>query len=287
MKRILIGALVLALVAPASQAATKKPTPTPTKKTTSLASKKPAVAATKKAVPKKKVVRKKVKPSPSPKPVWPPKGFVQSDGVYAKVPTGTELVSLLSASTSLAKLVTQCEIYACGAVYVASATECTWWEVNSTVYGPSYADITNQVEYGKLRVTYKTTPAKQVTPIFLVSTETRIPNEATILEILGISKTSLYTSLSKGKSLAEIADAKSSKLVKEIMSIELKDINARLAAGEITSSQAQDQRDELPNRVANELARYRLTVGGINVKCWIKSPEENIPSTLYVPTKNR
>jgi hypothetical protein len=242
---------------------------------------------TKKPVVKKKYVRKKVKPSPSPKPVWPPKGFIQSDGVYAKVPTGTELVSLLSASTSLSKLVTQCETFACGAVYVASATECTWWEVNSTVYGPSHADITVQSEYGKLRTTYKTTPAKQVTPIFLVSAEPRIPHEATILEILGISKTALYTALSKGKSLSEIADSKSSKLVKEIMSVVQKEINSRLSAGEITASQAQEQKDELPNRVANELARYRLTVGAINVKCWIKTPEENIPSTTYIPNTNR
>ena len=100
----MVALLIALIAAPASYGATSKPTPKPTitKKATSSTTKKPVV--------KRKVyVRKKVKPSPSPKPVWPPKGFIENNGVFARVPSGTELVGLLSAKTTLAKTVQACE----------------------------------------------------------------------------------------------------------------------------------------------------------------------------------
>ena len=72
-----------------------------------------------------------------------------------------------------------------------------------------------------------------------------------------------------------------------ITAAEKKDIDARLADGLITAAAAQDQRDQLPARVSNELTAYNLTVGAINVKCWISSPTEAIPSNLYTPITNR
>ena len=207
MKKILVALLVLGLTSPVATAATTKPTAKPTTKATAKATttkkpvvkkpvvKKPVVKkpVVKKPVVKRKVyVRKKVKPSPSPKPVWPPKGFIENNGVFARVPSGTELVGLLSAKKTLAKTVLLCEASACGAVYVASSTDCTWWEINATVSGPSYADITNYVPYGTLRTLMPGTSAKTVTPIFQVSTEPLIPNEDLLLQTLGMKKDKFY-----------------------------------------------------------------------------------------------
>lgn len=290
-----MAALLIALIAaPASYGATAKPTPKPTisKKTTTAAkptvTKKATSSATKKPVVKRKVyVRKKVKPSPSPKPVWPPKGFIENNGVFARVPSGTELVGLLSAKTTLAKTVLACEAYACGAVYVASATDCTWWEISANVYGPSYADITNYIQYGSLRTLMSGTSARTVSPVFLVSTEPLIPNEDIILEVLGMKKDKFYNLIALGQSLRQIAGPKINAIVAAITAAEKKDIASRLAAGAITSAQAQDQIEGLPARVSNELTSYNLTVGGINVKCWISSPTETVPSTVYTPTTTR
>ena len=45
--------------------------------------------------------KKKPIPATSPKPVWPPKGFKEIDGVFAKVPSSDELIGHLSARKSL------------------------------------------------------------------------------------------------------------------------------------------------------------------------------------------
>jgi hypothetical protein len=291
MKKILIASMILLLTAQNSYAATSKPTAKPTSKPSSQSTNRVSIAkssSSKKPVAKRKVyVRKKVTPSPSPKPVWPPKGFVENNGVFARVPTGSELVGLLSAKTTLQKVVLSCEASACGAVYVASATDCTWWEITANVFGPSYADITNYVPYGSLRTLMPGTSAHTVTPVFLVSTEPLIPNEDLILQTLGIKKDKFYNQIALGQSLRQIAGSKINAVVSAVTAAEKKDINSRLSSGSITSSQAQDQIDGLPARVSNELTSYNLTVGGINVKCWISSPTEQIPSTVYTPTSNR
>ncbi len=119
--------------------ATTKPTtkasakPSATSKTTS----KPSVKATPKKSPAKKVVKKKplkkIRITPSPKPSWPPKGYSAEGEVYAKIPTAKELVGLISANKTLARQVKDCEKFICGAVQVASAGGCLWWEVISNV----------------------------------------------------------------------------------------------------------------------------------------------------------
>jgi hypothetical protein len=292
-KKLLISITVAILAATPSYAATSKPTPKPTTKATTkaTASKKPTVSISKKATTsRKKYVyrpRAKVSLSPSPKPVWPPNGFKEDNGVYALIPTGSQLVSLLSAKKTLASVVRQCEADACGAVYVASITDCTYWEVNAIVSGPSYSDITQFVEYGKIRTLVKGTSAKTVTPIFLISTETLIPNEDVILKTLGISKDKFYTQISQGKSLRQISGDKITQVVKAVTAAEKNDINDRLDAKLISASQAQDQLDALPSRVSNELTAYNLTVGSVNVKCWISSPTDPVPSTVYTPTASR
>lgn len=294
MKKVIAALLIALLAAPASYGATANPTTKPTAKPTATATPKPTATqkttstTSKKPIVKRKIyVRKKVKPSPSPKPVWPPKGFIENNGVFARVPSGTELVGLLSAKTTLAKTVLACEAYACGAVYVASATDCTWWEISANVYGPSYADITNYIQYGSLRALLSGTSARTVSPVFLVSTEPLIPNEDIILDVLGMKKDKFYNLIALGQSLRQIAGSKINAIVAAITAAEKKDIAARLAAGSITSAQAQDQTEGLPARVSNELTSYNLTVGGINVKCWISSPTETIPSTVYTPITTR
>ncbi len=272
----------MVVAAPASYGATAKPSAKPTAKATAKAT------ATHKPVVKRKVyVRKKVKLTPAPKPVWPPKGFIENNGVFARVPSGTELVGLLSAKNKLSKTVLACEASACGAVYIASATDCTWWEITSTVSGPSYADVTNYVPYGTLRTLVAGTKARTVSPVFLVSTEPLIPNEDLILQTIGVKKDKFYELIAGGKSLRQIAGAKINAVVSAVMAAEKKDIESRVADGLITIGQAQDQKDALPTRVSNELTSYNLTVGSINVKCWISTPTETMPSSVYTPITTR
>jgi hypothetical protein len=297
-KKLLAAFLISALAASNSYGATTKPTAKPATKSTikpttksatkTAAKSKSKVSIAKKPAVKRKVyVRKRVKPSPSPKPVWPPKGFIENNGVFARIPSGTELVGLLSAKTTLQKIVVTCEASACGAVYIASATDCTWWEITANVFGPSYADITNYVQYGSLRTLIAGTSAHTVTPVFLVSSEPLIPNEDVILQTLGLKREKFYNQIALGQSLRQIAGSKINAVVSAVAAAERKDIAARLASGAITSAQAQDQTEGLPARVSNELTSYNLTVGGINVKCWISSPTETIPSTTYTALTNR
>ena len=112
--------------------------------------------------------KKKPIPATSPKPVWPPPGFKENNGVYAKVPSTTELVGLLSAKRSLQKLLEQCELTACGAVFVAAERGCTWWEVNSTVRRVN--DETKlREQIGSLITHAKGTTSRAQSTIFLLS----------------------------------------------------------------------------------------------------------------------
>ena len=114
--------------------------------------------------------KKKPVPATSPKPVWPPKGFKEIDGVFAKVPSTKELIGHLSARRSLQRFLKDCEEFACGAVFVAAERGCTWWEVNSAVRKVNPTDFTKE-RIGSL-ITYArgTDPREQGT-IFLVSKE--------------------------------------------------------------------------------------------------------------------
>jgi hypothetical protein len=178
-------AVVLALAAPAAGAATKKPTPKPTAKVTAKATVKPSTRATTKVstkpttsasakptatkkppVKKKKKSRAKVRVTPSPKPVWPPKGFSVEGEVYAKVPTSKELVGLISANSYLSKQIKQCTTYICGAVQVASETGCLWWEAIATVTDPQGNKL------GELNASFNSSAEREFKVLLLVSPET-------------------------------------------------------------------------------------------------------------------
>jgi hypothetical protein len=166
------------------------PTPKPTTKASKTATPKPAVSAmpatakpsvsssstttkkpTKKPVKKKKKVKKTATPIPSPSPVWPPVGFTANAGIYAKIPTGKELLGLLSAKVKLAADVKKCETNACGAVVVAADIQCRWWEIRSTVSMIDPSDPAKKLLLGSLRTTYNSLSPKTYANILLISDE--------------------------------------------------------------------------------------------------------------------
>jgi hypothetical protein len=171
------------LITTSSYAATPTPKPTATAKSSpkpvatkssstvktspsTTTSKKP----TKKPV-KKKKVKKTATPIPSPSPVWPPIGFTASSGIYAKIPSGKELLGLISAKIKLATDVKQCETNACGAVIVAADFICKWWEIKSTVSGVDPSDPNKKVLLGSLRTTYGELGPNTYANILLISDE--------------------------------------------------------------------------------------------------------------------
>jgi len=114
--------------------------------------------------------KKKPIPATSPKPVWPPKGFKEIDGVFAKVPSSDELIGHLSARKSLQRFLAQCEEFACGAVFVAAERGCTWWEVNSNLRKVNPNTLTKD-RIGTLVTYAKGTDSRELGTIFLVSEE--------------------------------------------------------------------------------------------------------------------
>ena len=154
---------------------TAKPSPTPAAtKSTSTAQSSPSSTSTKKPIkkPVKKMrVKKTATPIPSPLPVWPPVGFTANNGIYAKIPSGKELLGLISAKIGLATDVKKCESNACGAVIVAADYLCKWWEIKSTVSGVDPNDLNKKVLLGSLRTTYGELGPKTYANILLISDE--------------------------------------------------------------------------------------------------------------------
>ncbi len=298
MNKVCAILIALALAIPTSAYAatpkpSAKPSAKPTIKSTSKAAPKPTSKTTAKAkAPVRKVAvkhyypRKRVIVTPSPKPVWPPKGYQSTNGVYAMIPSGTQLVSLLSSSKTLATTISQCKALACSAVYVASDSACSYWEITSKVYGPDPADVTATIQYGNLRTLARGTKAHEILPVILVSGEPLFPHESITLSTLGITLNSFYTQIAQGKSLAQIAGSKINAVVAALNLDEAKTINAQLTAGLLTSDQAQTLRDNTSVRIATELTNYNLSVGAITVSCWTEASTETIPSFTYSMEKN-
>ena len=187
--RIFISVLLATTLFTTSSSAVT-PTPKPTAKASKTATPKPAASAkptsskpsvsssttttkkpTKKPVKKKKKVKKTATPIPSPSPIWPPVGFTSKNGIYAKIPTGKELLGLLSAKVKLADDVKKCEKNACGAVVVAADIQCRWWEIRSTVSMIDPSDPAKKLLLGSLRTTYNSLSPKTYANILLISDE--------------------------------------------------------------------------------------------------------------------
>jgi len=154
---------------------TAKPSPTPAAtKSTSTAQSSPSSSSTNKPTKKpvkKKNVKKTATPIPSPLPVWPPVGFTANNGIYAKIPSGKELLGLISAKIGLATDVKKCESNACGAVIVAADYLCKWWEIKSTVSAVDPNDLNKKVLLGSLRTTYGELGPQTYANILLISDE--------------------------------------------------------------------------------------------------------------------
>ena len=164
----------------------------------------PKVTSTKKAVPKKKVVTKKttapkkkvavkkkvvvhhyiyhkrvLKPvPPSPSPTWPPKGFTSFGFAYARIPTGAELVGILSAVKNPDATINVCATDpkhpktpadSCGAILVATSQKCTFWNITSTVTGVDPADSKIRVSLGTISTYAVGAASKKIQTIFLIS----------------------------------------------------------------------------------------------------------------------
>jgi hypothetical protein len=154
---------------------TSKPSPTPAaSKSTTTAQSSPASTSTKKPTKKpvkKKRVKKTATPIPSPSPVWPPVSFTANNGIYAKIPTGKELLGLISAKIGLATDVKKCETNACGAVIVAADFICKWWEIKSTVSRVDPSDLNKNILLGSLSTTYGELGPQTYANILLISDE--------------------------------------------------------------------------------------------------------------------
>ena len=159
----------------AKPSVTSKPSPTPAaSKSTTTAQSSPSSTSTKKPTKKpvkKKRVKKTATPIPSPSPVWPPVSFTANNGIYAKIPTGKELLGLISAKIGLATDVKKCETNACGAVIVAADFICKWWEIKSTVSRVDPSDLNKNILLGSLRTTYGELGPQTYANILLISDE--------------------------------------------------------------------------------------------------------------------
>jgi hypothetical protein len=91
--------------------------------------------------------------------------FEYDSGIYAKIPTSKELVSVISAKTNLASQVKACSEFVCGAVQVAAESGCVWWEVNSQVLSKE------GVILGDLRTISTPSAVKEIKTILLISPE--------------------------------------------------------------------------------------------------------------------
>jgi hypothetical protein len=124
----------------------------------------------------------KAKPTltPSPSPVWPPKGFTKSkDGnTFIKIPTAKELVGLASNDKLLTAALAQtvdgvrvCEKFSCGAAQVTSFDGCKWWVITASLKGVTSPEDKTIKLFGTVRTTIGRTSAKKYTTVLIVSGE--------------------------------------------------------------------------------------------------------------------
>ena len=204
LRKLLVAVLAVSLLNGTAYAATKKPSAKPTVKVSAKATAKATPKVTSKATAKttakptattkstakptakatasatatkKKVVvykprpRKKVKVSPSPKAVWPPKGYIKNDDIYAKVPTSKELIGLSSANKKLAAALKDCENLTCGAIFATSIAGCNWWEFTGDVTGPTSDTDKTIIKYGAVKSLFGSSKAKEIQTFIMVSQE--------------------------------------------------------------------------------------------------------------------
>ena len=169
--------IIKTLVVPLTKTTAKKSV-TPKKSAVGTVKK---TATIKKTAPVRKYVyhapiRKAVTPSPSAN--WPPKGFTSVGTAYARVPSGTELIGILSAMKNSADPVNSCSAdpskpnshaFSCAAILVGSTQRCTWWKVSATIDGVDPTNPAGHVTFGEITNVVAGAAAKTIQTIFLVS----------------------------------------------------------------------------------------------------------------------
>ena len=143
-----------------------------------------------------KPVLKPVPPSPSPS--WPPHGFATYGSAYARIPTGAELIGILSKEKKPAATINSCAkdpkhpttaAHSCAAILVASTEKCTWWEITSIIKGIDPANPSVRIALGNITTYAIGAAAKKIQTIFLVSP---IPLQ------IGIKFTAIHALCGKG-----------------------------------------------------------------------------------------
>ena len=173
--------------------AASKPSPKPSAKAKKAPAKKTVKKPTKKPA-KKKVVKKKTakkKPKYKSLPTTPPKCLPKVpkklDGVYISPPKGEEeLICVAAGNNYLLSALQACQKKVCQVIYVASSTECKWWEVQSIVIG-KYADV-----LGNLRTLAKGSKARELRTIVLISKEP-VEDYAEILNMTAFCRSDAIT----------------------------------------------------------------------------------------------
>lgn len=114
----------------------------------------------------------------TPQVIWPPKGFTSMGSAYARVPTGDELVGILSTSKDATSSINSCAAdpkspsapaFSCAAILVGATERCSWWKVTSTVSGIDPADQANRITLGEIAIVQAGARAKTIQTIFLVT----------------------------------------------------------------------------------------------------------------------
>ena len=153
----------------------------------SSAKPKPKVSLVKKVIriEKRTIVRKHLHHAlvhktalPSPSPAWPPLGFRSVGTAYARVPTGVELIGILSAMKNSSTATDSCAAdpknpkapaFSCAAILVGSTHRCTWWKISSTITGIDPANPPGRISLGEFSDVVNGIAAKTIQTIILIS----------------------------------------------------------------------------------------------------------------------
>ena len=90
----------------------------------------------------------------------------------------------------------------------------------------------------------------------------RVAHDKVITDTLGIDAATLQSKIQSGNSLAQIAGDKKDALIAALVKLETSEIDARLAAGQITADQATADKANVATRVANEVNNVGGMMGG-------------------------
>jgi hypothetical protein len=153
----------------------------------SSAKPKPKVSLVKKVIriEKRTVVRKHLHHAPvhkaalpSPSPAWPPLGFRSVGTAYARVPTGVELIGILSAMKNSSTATNSCAAdpkkpnapaFSCAAILVGSTQRCNWWKISSTITGIDPVNPPGRISLGDFSDTVSAAAAKTIQTIIMIS----------------------------------------------------------------------------------------------------------------------